>query len=171
MSVYARRAEAARPLVDHGATACPTPATVAERSDVVFIMVTGTSDVEQVVLGDDGVIQGARRDALVVDMSTIDPTATRSLGHVHESPRHAGCDRDEEQQRNPPPRNTAAANSLGVGRSRGECERLALGEPHAGIDCPSRAFENRAQVSLAQLEKRPNRRGHHQHENRPRHTE
>ena len=55
MSVYARRAEAARPLVDHGATACPTPATVAERSDVVFIMVTGTSDVEQVVLGDDGV--------------------------------------------------------------------------------------------------------------------
>ena len=79
MSVYARRAEAARPLVDQGATACPTPATVAERSDVVFIMVTGTSDVEQVVLGDDGVIQGARRDALVVDMSTIDPTATRAI--------------------------------------------------------------------------------------------
>ena len=79
MSVYARRAEAARPLVDHGATACPTPATVAERSDVVFIMVTGTSDVEQVVLGDDGVIQGARRDALVVDMSTMDPTATRAI--------------------------------------------------------------------------------------------
>ncbi len=79
MSVYARRAEAARPLVDHGATACSTPATVAERSDVVFIMVTGTSDVEQVVLGDDGVIQGARRDALVVDMSTIDPTATRAI--------------------------------------------------------------------------------------------
>jgi len=79
MSVYARRAEAARPLVDQGATACPTPATVAERSDVVFVMVTGTSDVEQVVLGDDGVIQGARRDALVVDMSTIDPTATRAI--------------------------------------------------------------------------------------------
>ena len=55
MSVHARRAEAALPLVDHGATACPTPAAVAERSDVVFTMVTGTSDVEAVVLGADGV--------------------------------------------------------------------------------------------------------------------
>ena len=82
MSVYARRPEAARPLVDQGATACPTPATVAERSEVVFTMLTGTSDVEQVVLGDGGVIQGARLDALVVDMSTIDPTATRAIART-----------------------------------------------------------------------------------------
>ena len=82
MSVYARRPAAARPLVDEGATACPTPAAVAERSDVVFTMVTGTSDVEQVVLGDDGVIQAARHDALVVDMSTIDPTATGRIART-----------------------------------------------------------------------------------------
>ena len=82
MSVYARRPAAARPLVDQGATACPTPATVAERSDVVFTMLTGTSDVEQVVLGDGGVIEGARRDALVVDMSTIDPIATRAIART-----------------------------------------------------------------------------------------
>ena len=79
MAVYARRAEAARPLADAGAGVCATPAAVAERSEVVFTMVTGTRDVEQVVLGPDGVIHGARPGTLVIDMSTIDPTATRAI--------------------------------------------------------------------------------------------
>ena len=82
MSVYARRAEAALPLVDHGATACPTPAAVAERSDVVFTMVTGTSDVETVVLGADGVVYGADEGTLVIDMSTIDPLATQAMARA-----------------------------------------------------------------------------------------
>jgi 2-hydroxy-3-oxopropionate reductase len=85
MSVYARRPEAAHPLVEAGATACPSPAAVAERSDIVFTMVTGTSDVEQVVLGEDGVIHGVRRDALVIDMSTIDPAATRAVARTLEA--------------------------------------------------------------------------------------
>ncbi len=79
MAVFARRAEAAGPLIEAGAAACPTPAAVAERSEVVFTMVTGTRDVEQVVLGPDGIIQGARPGTLVIDMSTIDPTATRAV--------------------------------------------------------------------------------------------
>ncbi len=84
LAVYARRVEAVRPLVDQGATACATPREVAERSDVVFTMLTGTSDVEQVVLGADGVRQGARRGTLVIDMSTIDPTATRAIAQALE---------------------------------------------------------------------------------------
>ena len=79
MAVYARRAASARPLADAGAAVCATPAAVAERSKVVFTMVTGTRDVEQVVLGPDGVIHGARRGTLVIDMSTIDPAATRAI--------------------------------------------------------------------------------------------
>ena len=79
VAVYARRPEAARPLVDQGAVACPAPAAVAERSDVVFTMLTGTRDVEQVVLGEGGVIAGIHPGALVIDMSTIDPTATRAI--------------------------------------------------------------------------------------------
>ncbi len=79
MAVYARRAATARPLADAGAGVCATPAAVAERSEVVFTMVTGTRDVEQVVLGPDGVIHGARPGTLVIDMSTIDPTATRAI--------------------------------------------------------------------------------------------
>ena len=84
MSVHARRAEAALPLVDHGATVCPTPAAVAERRDGGFTMVTGTSDVEAVVLGDDGagIIHGARRGTVVIDMSTIAPTATRRIAQT-----------------------------------------------------------------------------------------
>jgi 2-hydroxy-3-oxopropionate reductase len=79
MAVYARRAASARPLAAAGAAVCATPAAVAERSEVVFTMVTGTRDVEQVVLGPDGVIHGARRGTLVIDMSTIDPAATRAI--------------------------------------------------------------------------------------------
>lgn len=79
MAVFARRAEAARPLADAGADVCPTPAAVAARSEVVFTMVTAARDVEQVVLGPDGVLHGARPGTLVVDTSTIDPAAARAV--------------------------------------------------------------------------------------------
>ena len=79
MAIHARRPEAAQPLVDQGAIPCPTAAAVAERSDVVFTMLTGTNDVEEVVLGETGVIAGARQGALVIDMSTVDPLATAAI--------------------------------------------------------------------------------------------
>lgn len=79
MAFFARRPETGQSLTSVGAAACATPAAVAERSDVVFTMVTGTADVEQVVLGDNGIIRGAHSGSLVIDMSTIDPTATRSM--------------------------------------------------------------------------------------------
>ena len=79
MAFFARRPETVQSLTSVGAAACATPASVAERSDVVFTMVTGTADVEQVVLGDNGIIRGAHSGSLVIDMSTIDPTATRSM--------------------------------------------------------------------------------------------
>ena len=79
MAFFARRPETVQSLTSVGAAACATPAAVAERSDVVFTMVTGTADVEQVVMGDNGIIRGAHSGSLVIDMSTIDPTATRSM--------------------------------------------------------------------------------------------
>ena len=56
-----------------------TPRAVAEASDVVFTMVTATSDVEQVVFGPDGVAAGLRPGGLLIDMSTIAPEATRGF--------------------------------------------------------------------------------------------
>lgn len=79
LAVFARRAESARPLAEAGATVCATPAAVAAASEAVFTMVTGTRDVEQVVLGPDGVVHGARAGSLVIDMSTIDPAAARAM--------------------------------------------------------------------------------------------
>jgi 2-hydroxy-3-oxopropionate reductase len=75
--VYGRRAATMKPLVDAGATACASPKDVAANADVVFICVSDTPDVEQVILGSDGLIHGVRPGSVVVDMSTISPAATR----------------------------------------------------------------------------------------------
>jgi len=79
LSVYARRAEAAQPLVDAGATRRATPAEVAAASEVVFTMVTTGADVEAVALGEGGIIQGARAGTVLVDMGTIPPDTARRI--------------------------------------------------------------------------------------------
>ncbi len=77
--VHARRAESMAPLIEAGALGCPSPAEAARQAEVVFTMVSDTPDVEQVILGEAGVIAGAAPGTLVVDMSTISPSATRAL--------------------------------------------------------------------------------------------
>jgi 2-hydroxy-3-oxopropionate reductase len=77
--VYARRAEAAQKLVAAGATACATPAEVGQHADVIFSIVSDTPDVESVIFGEQGIAAGARSGSVVVDMSTISPTATKAF--------------------------------------------------------------------------------------------
>jgi 3-hydroxyisobutyrate dehydrogenase-like beta-hydroxyacid dehydrogenase len=79
LHVWARRAEQSQPLTDAGARAWPTPAQLAAQCEVAFTMLTRGEDVEQVVLGTDGVIQGARPGTVVVDCSTIPPATTRRI--------------------------------------------------------------------------------------------
>ena len=79
LSVYARRAEAAQPLVDAGARRLATPAEVAAASEVVFTMVTTGADVEQVALGEDGIVHGAKPGTVVIDMGTIPPGTARRI--------------------------------------------------------------------------------------------
>ena len=74
---YARRPETLQPLIAAGATACATPAEVAQHADVIFTMVSDTPDVEQVVFGEQGILKKARSGSVIVDMSTISPTATK----------------------------------------------------------------------------------------------
>lgn len=85
MVVYARRAAAAEPLVAAGARICATPAEVGTRAEVVFTMVTTSSDVEEVVLGNEGIIHGARSGSVVVDMETIAPAAARRVAQALEA--------------------------------------------------------------------------------------
>ena len=77
--VHARRAESMQPLSEAGAKACASPQEVARNAEIVFICVSDTADVEQVILGDHGAIHGVRAGSVVVDMSTIAPAATRRL--------------------------------------------------------------------------------------------
>ncbi len=79
LRVFARRADAAAPLVSAGALAAPSPAALASQSDIVITMVTATTDVEEVLLGPDGVLSGARPGTIAIDMSTIAPQATRRI--------------------------------------------------------------------------------------------
>lgn len=77
--VWARRQASMQPLVEAGAAACASPAEVAARSDIIFTNVSDTPDVQEVVLGEQGIIQGAEAGAVVVDNSTISAIATREM--------------------------------------------------------------------------------------------
>jgi 3-hydroxyisobutyrate dehydrogenase len=67
-------------LVGEGFEAAKDPAALAAASDVVITCVSDTPDVESVILGDRGVIEGVKGGSLVIDMSTISPRATSEIG-------------------------------------------------------------------------------------------
>jgi 2-hydroxy-3-oxopropionate reductase len=66
-------------LVAEGAIAAHSPRQVAEQVDVVFTNLPDTPDVEQVVLGEDGIIAGAHNGLIYVDNSTIKPASARKI--------------------------------------------------------------------------------------------
>ena len=77
--VHNRSPDKAGQLARDGAVVAASPAEVAERSDVVITVLPDSSDVERVVSGPKGVLEGIRPGALLVDMSTISPGVTRRL--------------------------------------------------------------------------------------------
>jgi 3-hydroxyisobutyrate dehydrogenase len=79
VTVHNRSREKEIPLADAGAQRADTPAAAAVNADIVVTCVSDTPDVEAIVLGENGVVQGAPRGAIVIDMSTISPTATRRI--------------------------------------------------------------------------------------------
>lgn len=79
VAVWNRTTSRMEPFVAQGATAAISPADVAAQSDMIITCVSDTPDVEEVILGKDGVIHGVREGDLVIDMSTISPQATRDI--------------------------------------------------------------------------------------------
>ncbi len=77
--VYNRSQAAVKELAGKGAVACRSSAEVAEKADIVFIMVPDTPDVEQVLFGPNGVAETVRKGSIVVDMSSISPIATKDF--------------------------------------------------------------------------------------------
>lgn len=81
LTVWSRTAEKAREWArEHGAELAAGPAELGSRCDVVITMVVDGPQVEAVLLGRNGVATEARPDLLCIDMSTIAPETTRSIG-------------------------------------------------------------------------------------------
>jgi 2-hydroxy-3-oxopropionate reductase len=78
--LYNRTLEKAQELAEDGeAEVAANPAEVAENSDIIITMLPDSPDVEAVVAREDGVLEGIREGALLVDMSTISPVVTEEL--------------------------------------------------------------------------------------------
>jgi 3-hydroxyisobutyrate dehydrogenase len=80
--VHNRTKSRAEAVLAAGASWAETPAEVAQTSNVVITCVPDTPDVRQVLLGENGVIEGAKAGLICVGMSTISPAATREMGKV-----------------------------------------------------------------------------------------
>ena len=76
LTVWNRTESKTKPLVEAGAKLAKSPKEVAENSDVVISIVTGSNDVKEVLLGENGAIHGAKKGDIFIDMSTISPIAT-----------------------------------------------------------------------------------------------
>src|SRR5678815_3003455 len=66
-------------LVSEGATAANSPKEVAQQVDVVFTNLPDSPDVDAVVLGPDGIIEGAHDGLIYIDNSTIKPETARAI--------------------------------------------------------------------------------------------
>ena len=79
LTVYNRTVSKAERFIALGAQLAESPAEVARRSEVVFVNVSDTPDVLEVVLGANGAIEGAHPGMILVDHSTIKPSASREI--------------------------------------------------------------------------------------------
>ncbi len=79
VTVWNRTQSKTAELVEAGARLGRSPKDVAAHSEITITIVADTPDVRHVILGPDGVIDGARPGTAVVDMSTVSPVATREI--------------------------------------------------------------------------------------------
>ena len=84
VSIYARRPETAIALIEAGATNYASPAELAPHVDIIITNLPTTADVEEVLVGKQGIIHTAKPGTIVIDMSTISPVGTRRLAQLLE---------------------------------------------------------------------------------------
>jgi 3-hydroxyisobutyrate dehydrogenase len=79
LRVYNRTKSKAQELIDNGAVWCDSPAEAAEGADVIFTIVGFPPDVEDVILGDQGVLSKAKQGAIICDMTTSEPSLAEKI--------------------------------------------------------------------------------------------
>lgn len=77
---YSRHADVTAELEALGAKSRANAAEVAAESEVVITMVPNSPQVREVALGENGIVCGGKKGLVVIDMSSIDPVETRSIG-------------------------------------------------------------------------------------------
>jgi 2-hydroxy-3-oxopropionate reductase len=82
--VHSRSAPPVEDLVAHGAQSAATPADVARQATRIITMVPDSPDVEHVLAGEDGVFSAIQPGTIVIDCSSIAPTAARALAEQAE---------------------------------------------------------------------------------------
>lgn len=82
VTIFARYPEKpeVQEVLQAGARQAPSPRAVAMVSDIVITMLPNSPEVEEVVMGEQGILAGARKDLVIIDMSTIAPAMSRTLG-------------------------------------------------------------------------------------------
>jgi len=79
ISVFNRTKEKTKELIDMGAIWCSSPKEVAEKSDIVFTIVGFPHDVEEVYLGENGILKSIKNGSIVVDMTTSEPSLAQNI--------------------------------------------------------------------------------------------
>ncbi len=81
VTIYARHPEKpeVQEVINSGAKLAPSPRAVAMASDIVITMLPNSPHVEEVIAGSHGLLEGARKGLIIIDMSTIAPAMSRKL--------------------------------------------------------------------------------------------
>jgi 3-hydroxyisobutyrate dehydrogenase len=82
VTIFARHPDKAevQEVLQAGAMLAPSPRAVAMASDIVITMLPNSPEVQEVITGEQGVLAGARKGLIIIDMSTIAPAVSRKLG-------------------------------------------------------------------------------------------
>jgi 3-hydroxyisobutyrate dehydrogenase len=79
LTVYNRTMGKEKDLINEGATWANSPKNAAKEAEIIVTCVSDTPDVEELILGEKGIIHSASKGSIVIDMSTISPAATRHI--------------------------------------------------------------------------------------------
>jgi len=82
VTVHNRTREREKHVAEAGAQRAASPMEASKGAEIIIICVSDTPDVEEIILGKDGVIDGAEQGAIVIDMSTISPTSTCRMADI-----------------------------------------------------------------------------------------
>ncbi len=85
LNVYNRTKEKAKPLLSKNAIWCDSPAAVSSESDFIITMLSTPEAVQEVALGENGLLSGMKKGSVWIDCSTVNPSFSKQMAEITES--------------------------------------------------------------------------------------